>query len=1126
MLAKPHGSSVRSGEVSFKESGSSLEINASDKAIIDWKGFSIDKNELVKFFQPSVNSAVLNRVFGGEVSEIFGRLEANGFVYLLNPNGILIGREGVIDTGGFIASTFDCFDRDFLQDRELLFSGDSKDVIVNEGTVRAKDGDILLIGYRIQNRGTLEAQSGAVCLGAGLQICVQPKRSERIFIIPGKNLELQKEGVGIEQIGVIKALQVEVKAFGNPYAIAIKQTGSIEATGFLEKEGKIFLVADGGMSQISGQLTAKSQNKGGEIRLLGNEVGITEGATIDVSGDFGGGTVLVGGDFQGKNSKIANAKLVVMEKGTIIDASAKHQGRGGRVILFSEGATFFEGDIQAKGAGFGGDGGLIEISGKEYLHDRGNATAFSSWGNPGEIFLDPTNVTIATNAGVDTNAAFSVVAGTGSYTYSAATSTLDNALLATRLGTSNVVVSTDSSFNSAGTISVMNNVVWNSAFSLSLLAASDISFQASVRNNGSGSISITSPSTITLTSPVAPVEVRTNTGNVTMTSGVDILLNPQGVNSTSIRSNERLAITAGRDLILNGNATGGDAFIATGSSANTFVVGRDLILNGGSGAASSVEISSQFSLTSMNPMDFSVGGNVTLMGGSGAGSYALIANVPASPGSANLLFSEIGGNLTLTGGTAADSFCLVGCLNTNNVGLILSGNITLDHIGGNVVLQSSGIRSLTQIGYFDSATSAASQYTGDVRLNQIDGNVVLQGGSGANSSAIIGHGNSLSHPGNIYAGSIVASSGGAHVTLQPGTGARSDAIIGFEAAVGATTTVNSSLVRVISGGTIDIHGGIGTNAAIGFYNNYAGTTTNVHIGLVEVQASSTLTLNAGNEIGGAGGAAAIGTFTLTGIASSNVNVVSGDLFLNGSVGANTGFARIVNGPIGAEDDPVDVTIHCLNGHIGSGSAALGHAEIYSQRNLTLIADKSLFLNPDSLIHTVNGTLVLVVDEKNSTRPETGSGRFVKLSTATITTNGPLFIFTSKRDQNFIEGLINGAPFIPGPLYLNSSSEVWDSYFSEGIFVNGFPFTIFYKDGAPNFRVKYGAAISEAFHDLATYDDFLFVSKYFEVGYDKISYEFEYKNKKALSSYELFRDEILRMIRRTYRNYNTKYIPCF
>ena len=131
LFALPEGASIAHGDAKLDFSGNALQIKqASERLVIDWNGFSIGKEETVSFAQPNSLSAVLNRVVSTSPSELLGRLESNGQVYLINPWGILVGPEGVVDTGGFLASTLQVSDEEFLRGGDLGFSGETKASLV------------------------------------------------------------------------------------------------------------------------------------------------------------------------------------------------------------------------------------------------------------------------------------------------------------------------------------------------------------------------------------------------------------------------------------------------------------------------------------------------------------------------------------------------------------------------------------------------------------------------------------------------------------------------------------------------------------------------------------------------------------------------------------------------------------------------------------------------------------------------------------------------------------------------------------------------------------------------------------------------------------------------------------
>ena len=149
--ANPIGESVTVGSVSFdRVTPGVLSIRQeTDRAIINWEGFSIGAGELTKFIQPGANAAALNRVLGGNPSEIYGTLRANGQLILLNPAGVMVGPGGRVDAKGFIASTLDMSDGDFLGSAKLSLTGKSYAPVKNAGVV--KGGNVYLVARQVEN---------------------------------------------------------------------------------------------------------------------------------------------------------------------------------------------------------------------------------------------------------------------------------------------------------------------------------------------------------------------------------------------------------------------------------------------------------------------------------------------------------------------------------------------------------------------------------------------------------------------------------------------------------------------------------------------------------------------------------------------------------------------------------------------------------------------------------------------------------------------------------------------------------------------------------------------------------------------------------------------------------------
>lgn len=1117
LVANPQGAETIAGKVNINAvDGKNLQVKASDRAVIHWKDFSISKGECTRFIQPSSQSTVLNRVTGLMPSQLNGLLQANGKVYLVNPNGVIIGKEGRIDTAGFLASTLDLLNSDFLKGEELLFKGDSKSGVINLGTIEAWDGDVLLLGHYISDEGSIRASKGIIGMGAGHSIIIKPHKAERLYILTEPQEEIEKDHIGIETSGTLQAIQAELKADGNAYAYAIKQKGHIEATATEERGGRIWLVAGNGQVTASGALTAQKNNGiGGDVYLLGDRVGLLEEGKIDVSGKNGGGTVLIGGDYQGKNPEIINSKLSLVEDKCYISADAKESGNGGRVILWSDGITGFYGDISARGGELQGDGGFVEVSGKglPYLY-KGNTDTRAPNGKTGTLLLDPTNITI--QAAGDSNIIFN--GGTFSANPpNAATATLSTGTLVGALNTSNVIVTTESAGPSVGTLTVTAPISWASNSSLTLLSNNVMTISDNITTTGSGSIILLAGSNMFFAAGAAQT-IQTTSGDITLFSSAGNLdmstLLTSNLTITSNSGTLSLATAAGDCRIDSAGLTK----IQTLTGKLIFNIARDLNITPSAGG---VEI-----LPSTQTNTFSIGRDLDIEGGPNNNNFAQIGGIGG--GTFGAMEFTVGRNVTLFGGdTGTNSFALIGHTRGPSppASVNVSGDVIFHSIGGDLqliatsVLGINGPNCFVQIGHINGSSAGNYQASGNIVINNVSGNVILQGGAAAGCTASIGHGNVFGAAnGDQYSGNISIFNPGAGVQVLASNNA--DAYIGFFSDPTKTVTFSSGQVAVTSLGPITINAANGLNAAIGYYDLNA--TATVSIGQIHVEAGGDLTLNPGNLIANKGDAV-IGTDASSGSVQSNIFISCRDLLLNGPTGSNTGRARITNQIIGTSA-PFDVQINSRNAFVGNGNGVNGSTEIFSSRNLTMISDSNAQFSPTALVHNINGNLTVVVDNDFPSPPGIGPGQFIYQNGAVISSNGPVRIFTAMRPQNSIQGLLNGAVFVPGPLFVNSATEEWGVYFSPTF--SGFPFTIFYKNELPASIQQNGLAISEFFKDIETYDDWIFAKKPFCEGYDELMYECQEYPASSLSSEEIICDEKRIMIQRKYRTYQTKFVKSF
>jgi len=171
-----------------------------------------------------------------------------------------------------------------------------------------------------------------------------------------------------------------------------KPIGDVQNQGNLQVKAGESLTLFGSTVLNEGNLTAP----GGRVEVLGDRVALLDTARVDVSSPFGGGTVLVGGDYQGKGV-VPNAQQTFVSPGAAISADATQQGKGGTIVVWADQTTRFYGSASAKGGVSGGDGGLVEVSGKQNLAFQGQVDTSAVLGKTGTLLLDPTNITI-TNA--------------------------------------------------------------------------------------------------------------------------------------------------------------------------------------------------------------------------------------------------------------------------------------------------------------------------------------------------------------------------------------------------------------------------------------------------------------------------------------------------------------------------------------------------------------------------------------------------------------------------------------------------------------------------------------------------------------------------------------------------------
>jgi len=373
--------------------------------------FGLSAQQIANFLANPQIQNILGRVTGGNPSIINGLIQVTGGnpnLFLMNPSGIVFGPNASLNVPanfaattstaiGFSGGQFNAYGVNNYQalvgnPNSFVFQGVTPGAIINAGNLAVNAGqDISLIGGTVINTGKISAPGGEITLSA----------------VPGSSL------VRISQTGQILSLEVPVPQDVQGNALPFKPTDlptllttSGVNTGLtVTPTGTVAIAATGtpiptsaGTNILSGQVsTANAQGLGGKIQATGTQVGLVN-ATLNASGQTGGGTVLIGGDYQGKGT-LPNAQNTYVSQDSVIQANALTQGNGGKVIVWADGNTQFLGSIEAKGGVNGGDGGFAEVSGKQNLGFQGNVNLSATQGKLGNLLLDPENITIIDSTG-------------------------------------------------------------------------------------------------------------------------------------------------------------------------------------------------------------------------------------------------------------------------------------------------------------------------------------------------------------------------------------------------------------------------------------------------------------------------------------------------------------------------------------------------------------------------------------------------------------------------------------------------------------------------------------------------------------------------------------------------------
>ena len=313
--AEPQGGKVvsGSGQISTTENTTTV-LQSTPTITLVWDKFNIAPKEVVNFLQPSASSVAVNRIFDINGSQIMGQINANGQVFLINPNGVLFGKDAVVNVGSLVASTLD-LNYSGVNNAVRSFSGSGSGQLVNLGMINAANGGyVALLGNKVSNQGFITAQLGTVVMGAGNAVTLNFNGNSLVNIQVDQSVlnSLVENGGMISANGGIVALSAGAK--DSLLASVVNNTGTIEAHTMLNQNGVITLLGGmkAGVVNLSGKLDASApiSGNGGFVETSAARVNIASGAVVTTqakSGIFGNWLVdpqdftvaAIGGDISG-----------------------------------------------------------------------------------------------------------------------------------------------------------------------------------------------------------------------------------------------------------------------------------------------------------------------------------------------------------------------------------------------------------------------------------------------------------------------------------------------------------------------------------------------------------------------------------------------------------------------------------------------------------------------------------------------------------------------------------------------------------------------------------------------------------------------------------------------------------
>lgn len=1034
VYALPEGGEVVAGDATIDVSGDTMQVlQASQRAILNFQSFDIDSGQTVNFQQPGADAVALNRVLGDRLSEIHGALNANGQVYLINPNGVVFGNGAEINVGSLLVTTLDMADQDFLAGRDA-FSGDAAGRVENNGSIHAQDR-VVLLAPEVVNRGDIQVPDGEIVLRSSRQALLHTAGSEIPILLDDPELVGQIANEGTLQAGEV-ALVLDGSAQHDVYDAAINNSGLVRAVRGTGEGGEVHLISAAGVVN-SGTLNASAeQGAGGTVSLKADTINQSGAILATAAGEGDGGQIELLAD-----------NAIAMHSGSTIDASADQTGDAGDVVVIAEKSTWFTGDatIEARGGDDSGDGGFVEVSGHEFVSVEGEVDVGADNGEGGLWFIDPTDISILPDGlGADSGGTFSG-SNPANWTPAGAPNTASINVLTLRntlMNNGNVRISTASGGTAQGNITFAAGLNYDGLGGLRTLT---LEANGSIIFSPTAFISDLSPGTVeglNIFATAGTGFVLPNGASIfTHTGKIDINVLAGDATFTGLGSAANAAdairVTANAGRLINGGAAtwnltvpsaGGGVILSArdgiGDAANNITIGNMQSANGSFvdavSSAGDVYVRGEAllrinNLSSAGDASVHAGGELWLTDSSVlSGDHIQLSSssfvaLPQSgltvPGALTLLGPDI---VTHNAGVPGGRTLTLGAtdlvINTDAAGGNLQLNTAVDTLSitngfsNTIVANDADALTLGTIapmaGAIQVTSGAGTDLTvgSDIDLTAMTGSLTLGAGRNLLVNAIISDGSAI----NLTApNSVIFSSAG---EVNAGTGNVSITATGGNVALGS---ISGNILTVTAGGAITDANGAAANVS----GTSASLTAGTAIGtLANALDTSVDTLNLSTANGGAfianDQALTLGTANVTG--DLNVGVSAGDLTLTQSnIGGSATFSvsagdlRIPDAGLTAEGDLV-ISADAVVDADTTVSLTAANADITLRSGNGIITS-----NFGSLVLQILGGQTFQVQEANS------------LNLSRISSNGDVTVTTGAGGNLLIDDIHlggNGATF--------------------------------------------------------------------------------------------------------------------